>query len=270
MITDYNLSYFTHYLKYLREEEKLYEKNMKKKSKREIVIDTLLDENGFSEIIDRYSLKGEIHYTSGDSIFRNDSALGKEYKFFRFSKKFDANCHSQCWDFTDDDEEEMKKIHSTLEFKRSGATKEYIQFFGKVDKIDDDKWIAPWIRKKIYSMPCCNCGATRNIQCDHKDDFKTDQKVLNKETQKLEHFQPLCGSCNGRKREDKMKTIKTGKRQPPPRGNVDFGIDFIEGDETFDKNKPNRVGTYWYDCVLFRKKAIEMIIQKNNIQKSEE
>ena len=129
-------------------------------------------------------------------------------------------------------------------------------------------------------MHCCNCGTTKNIQCDHKDDFKTDSEAINKKTQKLEHFQPLCGSCNTRKREDKMKIKKTGKRQPPPPHiHIDFfGIDFIEGDETFDINKPNRIGTYWYDCVLFKKKAVEIKMQKEkekiilqmNLSKSED
>lgn len=234
----------------------------KKQSKKKIVEDTLLDKNGCSKLIDRHSLKSPLSWTSGDSAFRSDGQLGKEYKFFRFSNTFNPRNHSQCWNFTKDDEKQMKDIHSNLKWKMKGAHVEYIQFFGKVDKIDDDNFIKPWIRKKICSMPCCNCGTTKNIQCDHKDDFKTDPKVLNKVTQKLKDFQPLCGSCNTRKREDKMKTKKTQKRQPPP-SNIDFvkGINFIEGDETFDENKPNRIGTYWYDCVLFRKKAIEIMIQ---------
>lgn len=238
-------------------------------AKPQLVKDMYLDDNGCSELIDRYNLKPPLSYTSGDGIFRSDQTLGKEYKFFRFGKKFDADCHSQCWDFTDDDEKKMREIHSSLKFKKAGS-KEYIQFFGKVDRIDNDKCIAPWIRKEICSMSCCNCGSKKNIQCDHKDDFKIDTSALDPDTQKLEHFQPLCGSCNTRKREDKKKTIKSGKRQPPP-SHIDFDIDFVEGDETFDSNNPNRVGTYWYDCVLFRKVAKELnnkkleqiIIQKN-------
>ena len=36
-------------------------------------------------------------------------------------------------------------------------------------------------------------------------------------------------------------------------------MDFIEGDETFDPKDPNAmVGTYWYDPVLFLKRAYEI------------
>jgi len=220
-----------------------------------------LDENGCSELIYREDLKPPLSWTSGDSAFRSDSQLAKEYKFFRFSNTFNPGNNSKCWDFTDDDDKKMRDIHSSLKFKKKGSYVEYIQFFGKLDRIGDDKCIAPWIRKKICSMPCCSCSTKKNIQCDHKDDFKIDTSALDLDTQTLEHFQPLCGSCNTRKREDKKKTIKSGKRQPPP-SHIDFDIDFVEGDETFDSNSPNRVGTYWYDCVLFRKKAIEIIIQK--------
>jgi len=239
-------------------------------AKPQLVKDMYLDDNGCSELIYRKNLKPPLSWTSGDSAFRSDSQLAKEYKFFRFSNTFNARNHSQCWDFTDDDEKKMREIHSSLEFEMKGSYVEYIQFFGKVDRINDDKCIAPWIRKEICSMSCCNCGSKKNIQCDHKDDFKIDTSVLDPDTQKLEHFQPLCGSCNTRKREDKKKTIKSGKRQPPP-SHIDFDIDFVEGDETFDSNNPNRVGTYWYDCVLFRKVAKEMIIQKaiENLKKLE-
>ena len=48
--------------------------------------------------------------------------------------------------------------------------------------------------------------------------------------------------------------MKTGKRYGAtniPHLSV-FGIDFIEGDETFDKDNINAmVGTYWHDPVKF-------------------
>jgi len=248
--------------------DKQNKKNKVKTSKKQIVENDYLV-NGYSELIHRYSLKKPLSWTSGDSLFRSDSDLGKEYKFFRFSKIFNPRNHSQCWDFTEDDEQNMKDIHSKLTWEKSGRTVEWVKFFGKLKKIQDDKCINPDIKKIIFNMTCCHCGSNKNIQCDHKDDFKTDIKALNPKTQKLEHFQPLCGSCNTRKREDKMKTIKTGKRQPPP-SNIDYGIDFIKGDETFNKQNPNRIGTYWYDCCDFRKKAQELnnkkILEQKNLE----
>ena len=117
-----------------------------KKSKKKIVEDTLLDENGCSELIHRYSLKPPLSWTSGDSIFRSDSSLGQNYEFFRFCKNFNPSNHSQCWDFTIDDEVNMRNIHSKLEWKKGGRTVEYIQFFGKKEKNQE---VVKFIKDKI-------------------------------------------------------------------------------------------------------------------------
>ena len=46
-----------------------------------------------------------------------------------------------------------------------------------------------------------------------------------------------------------------------------FGIDFVEGDEKFNKKDVNAmVGTYWYDPVEFTRKIVAMEAQ-NNINK---
>ena len=59
--------------------------NNSKNSKIKYFKDNYLDPNGCSELIERYGLGPELAYTSGDStVFRSDSMIGKEYKFFRF------------------------------------------------------------------------------------------------------------------------------------------------------------------------------------------
>ena len=43
-----------------------------------------------------------------------------------------------------------------------------------------------------------------------------------------------------------------------------FGIDFIEGDETYDPKDINAmVGTFWYDPIEFMKKIKEKVTQLN-------
>jgi hypothetical protein len=55
--------------------------------------------------------------------------------------------------------------------------------------------------------------------------------------------------------------LKSGKRYGAtniPSLSV-FGVDFIQGDETFDINDPNAmVGTYWYDPIAFIKEIFNI------------
>ena len=56
------------------------------------------------------------------------------------------------------------------------------------------------------------------------------------------------------------KTKQTGKRGATTIPSLAiFGVDFVEGDETFDEtNIVAMVGTYWYDPVDFMKKLIKI------------
>ena len=220
------------------------------KGKHKLVEDKYLDDNGCSELIDRYKLSKPIAYTSGDSAFRSDSSLGKMYKFFRFSKTFDETKKSSCWDLIEEDLKMLKNIHKDLNFKKPGKTVCYIQFFGFGKAIKEDM-VRPDIKKIIIKQPCANCGTSSQIECDHKNDLKNDTRVLNKSTQKLSDFQPLCNHCNKTKRGAKKKMLVEGKRQPAP----GFNIKFTEGNESYDKKDPNwHKGSYWGDCIAFKSK----------------
>ncbi len=116
------------------------------------------------------------------------------------------------------------------------------------------------IRKDIKDFykkkPCVVCGSMSDLVCDHKNDLYNDIRVLNSKTQTKDDFQSLCNACNLRKRAVSVKTIKTGKRWGATNIPmfVSWGIDFIEGDETYDPTDPNAlVGTYWYDPIAFIK-----------------
>ena len=109
---------------------------------------------------------------------------------------------------------------------------------------------------------CVHCGSKSNLVTDHKNDLYNDPQVLDKNTQTIDDFQCLCNGCNLRKRSVAKKTRETGKRIKAttiPTLAV-FGIDFIEGDETYDPEDINAMkGTYWYDPVEFMKKVKESI-----------
>lgn len=133
------------------------------------------------------------------------------------------------------------------------------------------------IRKDIINYyknkTCVVCGSNSSLVTDHKNDLSNDTRVLNAETQTIDDFQSLCTHCNLQTREICKKTIETNKRYGAtniPSLKI-FGIDFIEGDENFDKNDINAMkGTYWYDPIEFHKKIGEKIVKctiKQSIKK---
>ena len=134
----------------------------------------------------------------------------------------------------------IKKIRT------AGFSNEYL--YGHERPIRDD------IHKYHKSTGCVVCGSQSDLVTDHKNDLYNDPRVLDIKTQIKEDFQCLCNHCNLQKRQIAKKTMETGKRYGAtniPSLSI-FGIDFIEGDETFDKNNKNAmVGTYWYDPVKF-------------------
>lgn len=243
-----------------REIENIATSNTRSKiSKVKRFLKDFVKHNGCSDLIKRYDLPEYCAYSSGDGIFRNDSTIGKEYKFFRFSPtlKFKGKT-SNCWDLSDNDKEMIRNIHSSLHFPKidddnyhgSGGTIYYIKFFGFGEKICDDG-IRNDIRKAICKRPCANCGTTAQIECDHKNDLKNDPRVLNKNTQTIDDFQALCKHCNDVKRGALKRTKDSGKRHPAP----GFKVGFTKGDETYDTNDPNwYIGTYWGDILAFKEK----------------
>jgi len=110
------------------------------------------------------------------------------------------------------------------------------------------------IRAYHVSQSCIVCGSKSDLVCDHKNDVYNDPRVLDTKTQTLEDFQCLCNHCNLQKRQIAKETRSSGKRYGATRipQLAVFGIDFIQGDETFDQDNPNAmIGTYWHDPVAF-------------------
>ena len=104
---------------------------------------------------------------------------------------------------------------------------------------------------------CIVCGSNSDLVTDHKNDLYNDPRVLDSKTQTKDDFQCLCNHCNLQKSAVEQKTRASGKRYgainiPMLTG---YGIDFISGDESYDKNDVNAmVGTFWYDPVEFMNK----------------
>lgn len=233
-------------------------------SKTKRFIERFVRPDGTSNPIVRYSLPPPYYYTSGDGIFRSDGSLGKAYNFFRYSKTLDLRKMSQALRACPNEDEKeriitiIRETHSSLTFEKSGNIVEYIQFFGKASVALKDDGIRKDIRDKICSNPCVNCGTTKDIQCDHKNDLKNDPRVLSLSTQTLDDFQPLCRHCNIVKREMKAKMMSSGKRFGATY--LGFPIDFVSGDDTLNMDDPKwYVGTYWGDCVAFKREIYTML-----------
>jgi hypothetical protein len=156
------------------------------------------------------------------------------------------------WNANDNEKEIVIKSFSNYP-KDKGNKIQYIGIFG----LKDNKNLRPIredIKKYWKNFPCCSCGRNSDLICDHKNDLYNDPRVLHRKTQKKEDFQSLCNQCNLLKRQISKNTKKTGKRYGAtniPMLKV-FGIDFIEGDETYDPDDIDAMkGTYWYDPVAF-------------------
>ena len=110
------------------------------------------------------------------------------------------------------------------------------------------------IHKFHKQQGCVVCGSHSDLVTDHKNDLYNDPRVLNRTTQTIDDFQCLCNHCNLQKRQVSKTTLETGVRFAATNipSLAPYGIDFIQGDDTFDPSDPNAmVGTFWYDVVAF-------------------
>jgi hypothetical protein len=126
------------------------------------------------------------------------------------------------------------------------------------------------IKEEIVKEPCVFCGKKDDINCDHKNDHYNDSRVLNTKTQKKDDFQPVCTSCNLKKREIYKKESNSGYLFDPRNiPHMKPLLDMIQDDilysefgveREFNPNDiENKVDTYWYDPVEFIKKIIRYL-----------
>lgn len=166
------------------------------------------------------------------------------------------------WDPSDEEKTIVyEDFHKNCKIEKNGFYIQYLKIFG-IKAADSSRPIRKDIKDYYKKQPCCVCGRTSELVCDHKNDLYNDPRVLNTKTQTLDDFQSLCNSCNLLKRQISKDTIKTGKRYGATNipAMKPFGIDFTVGDDKFDISDINAmVGTYWYDPVDFNKKISEKI-----------
>lgn len=139
----------------------------------------------------------------------------------------------------------------------------------RLNGFNTDETFSQGIRQDIkdfYKMQnCVMLGINGNsvntkIEIDHKDGRKNDWKVSNKETQKLEDFQPLCKAANDVKRQICKRCKATAKRWNAKniKGNP---YPFYEGDEEYTPELGCK-GCYQYDPVEYRRTSVKKITKE--------
>lgn len=95
------------------------------------------------------------------------------------------------------------------------------------------------------------------IEIDHKDGRKSNDRISDISTQRIEDFQPLCKAANDAKRQICKKCKETNKRWNAKNilGNP---YPFYKGDENFNDNIGCE-GCYQYDPVEYRKNSAKRI-----------
>lgn len=109
------------------------------------------------------------------------------------------------------------------------------------------------IKKQISKLNCVVCGTNTTV-CDHKNDLYNDPMVLDKKTQSIDDFQPLCNHCNLQKRQVCIRENENGKLYSAKnikRYNI-HNFEFPWEKKIYDKSdKHCKIGTFWYDPVQF-------------------
>ena len=190
---------------------------------------------------------------NGGGWCRFDGPFGKKYNVVK--AKLNGVCK---FSWTESEEEriaferELKEVADAKGGYKRGISIYLLKICG-VQDLSSARPIRQDIRDALKTLPCVACGTTSQIEIDHKNGLYNDPRVLSASTQTIDDFQPLCKHCNDQ-RQTYVYSNKTGKRYgftSIPQFKA-YGIDFIEGDETFDPENPNAmVGTYWFDPVCF-------------------
>ena len=145
------------------------------------------------------------------------------------------------------------KISKTYNGKKVAS----VQLVGKIDR-QRKQTIRQFIRKHFAGGRCVFCGSKSNIEIDHKDGTKEDDRVMGVSGQEVSDFQPTCKQCNDLKRNICNTCFDTNTR-PDPRNIIpalkSLPVGWTSGGETLDKNrkdgKPPCAGCYFYDPIAF-------------------
>lgn len=184
--------------------------------------------------------------------FNHISIYKKSYKLY-----FEDECILQ--------EDDIRKIQSFQEEYKNVKSRGIIGIMTKSIRKNKEssRPISDDIREHFKNKPCVVCGSKSEIVPDHKNDLYNNERVLDKKTQEISDFQPLCNHCNLQKRQISRKTKENKKiysAKNIPQYNI-YPFDFPWEKKNFDIDDKNCLNdTYWYDPVEFNKKIIKYML----------
>ena len=106
-------------------------------------------------------------------------------------------------------------------------------------------------RQKCVMLGVCGTSENTSIEVDHKDGRKTDMRVSDMDTQRLEDFQPLCKAANDIKRQACKECKACGIRWDAK--NIEGNpVSYYKGGAEYT-SELGCVGCYLYDPVEYRR-----------------
>lgn len=193
------------------------------------------DENGVSRWVSTDEFIGEyagLAFGNGASWARRGSTLCKEYKV-EFDKSVTPGNSIDC-------------------IRLNGFNKE--THFSQAIRPDIREY---YRQRRCVMLGVCGTSENTRIEIDHKDGRKSDERVANLETQRLEDFQPLCKAANDIKRQICKECKETNRRWNAQliKGNP---YPFYKGGEEYTE-EDGCVGCYQYDPVAYRRECVRRI-----------
>jgi|AntRauMFilla1563_2_1112583.scaffolds.fasta_scaffold03055_3 hypothetical protein len=239
----YNLEYYNENIKSIIKIQKFITKQPKPKilykklTKRQFLVNEIFQPNKYG--ISKWISRNELSKTALKLSNNGNCRHGKFFNDTRF-----------IW-------EKQKEKNTVVSLRTNG--------YDKYNNNINNRNIRKDIKTFHYKTGCVCCGSNSDLVIDHKNDLYNDPRVLNITTQNIYDFQCLCNHCNLQKRQICKDTKKYKKRYGAtniPQLKI-FGIDFIDGDETFNPNDINALkSTYWYDPIAFMEHINKCFIGK--------
>lgn len=200
-----------------------------------------------NEFVNKYN---DLGFGNGAGWARLDGTFGCKYKICTVKEN---GVMRFSWDPSNVDMWWLNWEFSRYSFTKKGNSIKLIKMCGLQD-CSMHRSIPKWIKDIISKKTCVVCGSNSGIETDHKNGLYNDTTNLT-----LADFQPLCKHCNDQKRQTCVWQKENKKRYPAtmiPMLSA-YGVDFIQGDETYDETQIDAlVGTFWYDPVEFMKSLL--------------
>lgn len=146
----------------------------------------------------------------------------------------------------------MRSLKGKYKYETSGKQTNWTIKLVGFDEGYSDRSIRKDILMQITSQKCVHTGfrgTTQNgIECDHRNGRYSDKNALDKSTQNLTDFQPLCRQANLQKRSDCKSCRLSGVRFDAK--SLGYSKSVIKGTLEY---KGECDGCYWFNPLEFKK-----------------